>query len=317
MKLYITISSLLLILLGASASQALTVRFHPQAVVDGEDVTLGAIASITPAGKRSRGLAGISLAAAPAPGSELRMQSRDLWARLCRLEPDLAGADHQGADVVVIRRAGVPFGPRKVQTLLEKYLQSQQQRFPGMTLNLVNLQLPRPFVLPKGTLRTEIRPSDPDILHSRSFNILFRVEDRPVRNLTVRGQIEALAEVPTMIRDLPRGSILRATDLQLVRRNIVPMRNPCLDLNQLIGKKTRRSLRRGQPLTRSMVISPPVVKRGEMVTISLQHGGLSISTRGIARHNGEIGDTIPVRNSNSQRDILCKVIAPGQVKVGF
>jgi len=317
MKSFLAASGLIVVLFLATSSEALTIKFRHQAVVDGDDITLGAVASIAPQDQKARVLAGMVLLGAPAPGEELRIQQRDLWSRLCRLEPTLSGTNHSGADVIIIRRAGVAFGPQKVKRLLEKYLAAQQERFPTVELRLVNLQLPRSFVLPKGTLRTEIRPSDPGILHSRSFNILFRVKGRPVRNVTVRGQIEAIADVPIMVRDLPRGTLIEPSDIQLVRRDIVPLRAPILKPDQLIGKKARRSLRTGQPLTRNMVTSPPVIKRGEVVSISLHHGSLSLSARGIARRNGEAGDTIPVRNTNSQRDILCQVMGPGQVKVGF
>jgi len=317
MKNLLSIICILLVLLLTHSAFALTVSFHKQAVVDGDDVTLAAVASISPQGQQARSLARLSLASSPSPGEILRMQSRDLWARLCRLEPSLTGSRHTGAEVITIRRAGVPFSPQKIKRILDKFLQSQQERFPDLQLNFVNLQLPRSFVLPKGQLHTEIRPSSPDLLHSRSFNILFRIEDRPVKNISVRGQIEALAEIPVLVRDLPRGTMLEVSDLHLVRRDVVPLRQPYLDIKSVVGKKAKRNLRQGQPVSRTMVVSPPVVKRGEVVMISLRHGSLAISAKGVARKNGGTGETISVRNINSQRDILCKVIGPGQVKVGF
>lgn len=317
MKNLIALAILFIVLPCLCEASALSVTFQKQAVVDGDDVTLGSVAAITPAGKRARNLAAISLGVAPAPGTELRLQSRDLWARLCRLEPGLNSANYHGADVVMVRRAGTPFGPQKVKQLLETYLRKQQERFPGLQLNLVKLQLPKAFILSKGSIHTEIRPSDPGVLHSRSFNILFRIADKPVKNIVVRGQLEAIATIPVMVRDLPRGTIIEPSDYRMVKRNIVPLRSPCLSPSEFLGKKTKRSLRQGQPVARTSISTPPVIKRGELVTISLKHGTLELAAKGIARSNGITGDTIPVRNSNSQRDVLCKVEGPGLVKVGF
>ena len=66
-----------------------------------------------------------------------------------------------------------------------------------------------------------------------------------------------------------------------------------------------------------MVDFPPLVKRGEIITIAAVNGGLKITATGIAKSNGQEGDTIRVKNSGSGKEILCKVIGPGLAAVEF
>lgn len=308
---------LVFVILAPVSAHAVTITFHDQIVVDGNDVTLGAIAKVLPAGDQARYLSGLTLASAPSPGEELRLQSKDLWDRLRRLEPQLHDVSYTGAEVITVSRAGVLISQNKVRKLLEQYLQSKKSRLPDAKIAFTKLQLPAPFVLPKGTVRTEIHPSDPDILHSRSFNLIFRVNDKPIKNVTVRGQIEATAPVATLAQDLPRGSILTSRDIIMVEKDIVSLRQPFLSPELLLGKKLKRRLRQGETFSATMVDSPPIIKRGEVVMIVLNKGALALSAKGVAKQDGEAGETIPVRNSNTQREILCRVIGPGQVTVGF
>lgn len=103
----------------------------------------------------------------------------------------------------------------------------------------------------------------------------------------------------------------------MVELDIVGLRNPCFNMDELVGKKLKRSLRQGVPLDRNSVEFPPMVARGEMVTIILKHGSLELTARGEARQDGQEGETIRVRNTNSQRDILGRVTAPGMIEVEY
>ena len=88
-------------------------------------------------------------------------------------------------------------------------------------------------------------------------------------------------------------------------------------MDELVGKKLKRSLRQGTPVDRGTVDFPPMVARGELVTIILRHGSMELSARGEARQDGQAGETIRVRNIGSERDILGRVVAPGVIEVEY
>ena len=60
---------------------------------------------------------------------------------------------------------------------------------------------------------------------------------------------------------------------------------------------------------------PPLIKRGDIVSIVVRKGTLTVTAEGIARHDGKEGTWIKVRNTSSKKEILCKVKAPGLVEV--
>lgn len=220
----------------------------------------------------------------------------------------LAPAVHAAAGSVRIDDA-------EVRKVLTTYLQKQQKRYPGAEMRLRDIQHITPFNIPAGRLHWEITPSSPRLLDSRRFNLILRSDGSVVKNMTLYADLEALAPVAVATADLPRGAILSPEDLNMVTMNLANLRSPCLDAGALVGKKLRRPVRLGAPFTAAGLETPPLVKRGEMVTITARVGALTVTARGQARENGAEDDTIRVTNISSQKEIFCRVTAPSTVEV--
>lgn len=205
----------------------------------------------------------------------------------------------------------------KVREILTGYLQRQQKRYPGAEIRLRDIQRITPFVVPSGRLHWEVTPSSPRLLDSRRFNLILRANGRVVKNMTLYADLEALAPVAVATTDLPRGAILDHEDINMVTMDLAGLRSPCLDAEALIGKKLRRPMRMGSAFSGTWIDTPPLVKRGEMVTITASTGPLTVTARGLAQENGAEDDTIRVKNISSQRELFCRVTAPSSVEVEF
>lgn len=205
--------------------------------------------------------------------------------------------------------------PERVQKYLEDYLDQQRAKMPRTQIRFRHLRLPTAFTVPAGRLTCEITPSDPRVLPSSRFNLIFRVEGRAIKNIAVSATLEALAEVAVTTGDLRRGTILHEENIEFAQRDINRLRAPCYDIEELLGQRLKRSLRKGDVVERSAVAFPPMIKRGEMVTITAQKGALTVTAKGMAQQNGSAGDLIRVRNISSQKDLICKVTGPVAVAV--
>lgn len=124
------------------------------------------------------------------------------------------------------------------------------------------------------------------------------------------------AKVLIIRENLPRGSILHLSDVTTRRFDISRLSNGYfVDKNQVRGKVLKRSLRRGDILTNSMLDVRKLIKRGDIVTIVASSGALAIRVKGEALMDGRKGDLIRVRNNSSKREIQAVVVATGMVKV--
>lgn len=207
--------------------------------------------------------------------------------------------------------------PDQVRTCLEDYLLSKKAFLPQARIGFRSLELPGPFQVPAGKLSCEVHPSDPQILGSRRFTLIFRVDGQVVKNTALRAELEAIAPVVIAAGELRRGTILAQSDLNLAEMDLASLRNPCADPAELIGKKLKRSVRLGEALDRQAVELPAVISRGDMVTLTARKGTLVLSATGVAREDGNAGETIVVRNSASQKDVRARVAGPGTVEVEF
>ncbi|MCL1141713.1 flagellar basal body P-ring formation chaperone FlgA [Shewanella gaetbuli] len=84
------------------------------------------------------------------------------------------------------------------------------------------------------------------------------------------------------------------------------------DLNAVIGTKTKRRINKGNPILSNHLC---FVCKGDGVSIYAKSHNLQIKTVGEALRDGNIGDTIRVKNSNSNRELEATVIGIGEVEV--
>ncbi|OHB24727.1 MAG: flagella basal body P-ring formation protein FlgA [Desulfuromonadaceae bacterium GWC2_58_13] len=304
----------LLLLLIAASCFGLEIRLRELVLAKGDMVTLGEVAELDASAGR---LADLRLLTSPAPGQEHVVSVDRIKTDLLQRAPDLGEILWSGASSVKIRRDSMVVDQPVIEEILADYLHANRGFLPQARISFKALRFPPTFFLPRGPLTTEVLPSDPQILNSRRFSIIFRIDGVTVENLSIRGELEAIAPVVVAATELSRGGVLSSRDLNLVEMNIVGLRNPCFELDELVGKKLKRSLRQGVPLDRGTVEFPPMVARGELVAIILRHGSMELTARGEARQDGQSGETIRVRNNASQRDILGRVAAPGIIEVEY
>jgi flagella basal body P-ring formation protein FlgA len=74
-----------------------------------------------------------------------------------------------------------------------------------------------------------------------------------------------------------------------------------VDAADLLGRTPRRGIAAMKPVSAADVMVPPLVKKGELVTVALQDGSISLTLQGRAMQNGAEGDIIRVVNTGSNK----------------
>lgn len=134
---------------------------------------------------------------------------------------------------------------------------------------------------------------------------------RPVR---LSGTLVETAEIVLPARALPRGEIIRASDIVVERRPRAEIASDALtNPASAIGQAARRALRAGQSLRPSDLMKPDLVGRNDMVTILFEAPGITLTARGKALTAGAEGETVSVLNPQSKRVLQAVVAGPGLV----
>ncbi|RMF95763.1 MAG: flagella basal body P-ring formation protein FlgA [Gammaproteobacteria bacterium] len=122
--------------------------------------------------------------------------------------------------------------------------------------------------------------------------------------LYVPVRLAVFRPVVVAARALPRDSLLTADDISLAEQDIGRLDYGYLGrLEDAIGQRLRRPLAAGEPVTPGNLETPPLVRRGQRVTLEARNGGLTVRTAGIALGEGIRGQVIDVKNLSSGRAV--------------
>lgn len=173
--------------------------------------------------------------------------------------------------------------------------------------------------LPEGKIDYEIvAPQQWEGWGSISIAVLARQKDRVLRNIPVRVDVEALADTVVTLQQINYGELISAADVVLQKREITYNSHlAARTIDEVVGKKSRTTLRANQPVRADQVERVPLVKSGQIVTIVAENDVMKISVSGKARSSGAEGDMIRVQNLTSLKEIPARVIDASTVQVAF
>ncbi len=208
--------------------------------------------------------------------------------------------------------------PSEFQRVL---LAELNQRFgrPGHDLSLSILFPKKAFPVPSGSRRLEVAPiTDGGRTGRRAFRVSVFSGSKFVQTVNVVGNLKARARVVTPNRWMKAHEIIQAKDLSSSIVNLPSLSHDFfLDASAVFGKQVLRPLPPRRPIRKVSVEEPPQVHKGDRVMIEVRQGGLLVQTVGLAKAAGKTGETIPIKNQQSGREVLGRVIAAGHVQVGF
>jgi len=115
---------------------------------------------------------------------------------------------------------------------------------------------------------------------------------------------------------LPRGHILTADDVVAEERNVSRLVGGYIvDPAEFLGQRLKHQIMSGKIVTPSLLVADMVIKRGQSVTLLLQHNGLNITMGGKALMDGAVNQRIRVENSVSHRIVEGLVRSPEFVEI--
>ncbi len=145
-----------------------------------------------------------------------------------------------------------------------------------------------------------------------------RCEGERPWTLYVPVKLELSVEVLTAATALPRGTVLKSSDLKPIRKSITALPYGYYrSAEALVGMELRRAVRAGDILSPATVAPASLVERGQELWLVAQSGTVKVSMKGEALENGAAGERIKVRNLSSQRVLEAEIIDRNYARVAF
>lgn len=135
-------------------------------------------------------------------------------------------------------------------------------------------------------------------------------------SIYIAARIDTFGPVLVCRQPLARGSIVRASDLHMVERNLANLPyGYYTDTEAVAGMVVKRSISGSDVLTPQMLQAPKLIRRGQRVVVIAETGVLKIRSTGKALSDGKFGDFVRVEATGSRRIVDGIVVSPGVVKV--
>jgi flagella basal body P-ring formation protein FlgA len=288
---------------------ALAIVLRPVVTVSGPIVRLGDVFLNAGAAAEK------PLIYAPEPGRRLSLDMRWLY-RVARAH----GLDWQPAtamDQVTVERESMVVGRDELEERIFAELAGRGIDTGNLQLELAHgaaeVHLPADR---SASLTIEDVAFDPRRGH---FAAVFAVagDQGAAQRTKVAGRLIETAEVPVLSRRFAPDEVIREPDVvwTTMPAHSLP-KNAILSPEHLVGRAPRRSLAGGAPVRAGEVRPPVVVEKGDLVTLILTSGPMTLTARGRALEDGAQGAAIRVSNVRSRATLEAIVTGPGQVRVG-
>jgi flagella basal body P-ring formation protein FlgA len=184
----------------------------------------------------------------------------------------------------------------------------------------LQLELPRPWTAPPRVATTwAISVVEFPAVPSASMLIRYRIlaDQRPAADATLVLRASHWRDVWVTRTPLSSGGAFDPAMLDMRRVDLFRERDVVLTA---VGDRSyvfARGVPAGRLLTWHDVARRPLVKKGELVEVSAAEGRLNVTLKALAMENGAQGDTVTVRNPESQKTFAAVVVDENRVQVRF
>jgi flagella basal body P-ring formation protein FlgA len=121
------------------------------------------------------------------------------------------------------------------------------------------------------------------------------------------------------IRPIGRGEVVKAADIELrkvdANSKSVGQRAAADSVENLIGMEARQAIQTGDIIFTDQVQAPIVVKRGDVITVTSQSGGIRVRTSGRAMQDASRGELVQIEALGSHQKYDARVTGPREAAV--
>lgn len=278
------------------------------AVAKGENVRLGDIA--TPLGNMD-----------PALWEEMRNQQ--LWAappeegkplqinktRLSQALREALGPDYAGRCILptslAIQRGGVVFREDDLRNYVINSLKPQLAAMPG-DAELGDFRLPEYIFLAHTGQQVQLEPGK---LAPGRVPLRFAIQEADgtvLRRVAGTAKLTLWVTAPAASRPINKGETLAPDAITFMRVNAAAMKDMPWD-GQGGPWQAIRAIGTGETILQSDLVNKLTVRRGNILTLNYSRGNVHMSIRAEALADGEPGQTIPVRNLQTKKQVYATV----------
>ena len=153
-------------------------------------------------------------------------------------------------------------------------------------------------------------------LGKATFPVSFFKNGVEVKTLWATARIKAYRQAVVSLKPLKANRRINIDDVKLTRVDVEDTQDSIFAVSEVAGMFSKRPIRAGEVIKKTYIKPERLVKRGDIVVVSVEGETIVIRSKGTATEDGSMGGSIGVRTA-SGREISGRVVGPGEIAVGF
>lgn len=261
-------------------------------------------------------LGGKEFCVAPPPAREIVLNDRQIKGKLYNAGMELENYELQIPEKMTIKRLATIVSGASIVEGASEYLYKALP-WDGLLVETDTSRTPQDIVLPRGDVKVEYAVEvDSSKYGIQNFHATVYEDGSKVRVVSLASYVRAMGKVVVAARDLSANEILTEEDFTYGSTDLSRLRSGVFrDVSELAGKQAARPVRAGDMITKSMVDLPPDIKSGDVIKLVIKAPGLEISGSGKALHDGYIGESTKVLNTQTKKIIYGVVVDQNTVEI--
>ncbi len=311
---------------GAGEAGPVVVTLRSAVRVTASPVCIGQVASLSGGtATLRRQIADLDLAERPHAGKPLQLLRELIAYRI-----QVAGIDRgrfrvQGATVVQVASGDASPGEDDLfEAARDALLERLHKPADALTVSLAQAPTLPPLNLSvSDELRLDADPREPLSVPGRvRVDVTLRVNGERLAVVPVLLDVKAQQGVAVALRRIEVGEELGGDNIRF-EQQMIDDPGACLTaLDVAAGRKARRAIPAGQVVPTAAVDitrvdNPILVKQRDLVKLIARVGSLRVTALAEAQQDGRAGDRVRVRNVDSRKDVLGRVVGRGLVEVEY
>ncbi len=301
------------------AAAATRIHVSTMTQIDGAQILLGKIAKIE--GNDPvllKRINGVVIGRSPLPGRRREIEPSLIKRRLKQNKIDPDQLVLQIPAQVFVERSFIEISRDKIKFLVSEYISN----------NLINnlsdarikdIRVSENLKLPGGRITYTVKPPrSNDMAGKIPFTVNFEVNGKFYKRVWATATVEIFTHVVVTKKPLGRHKPITEDDIEMKKMDLAKLpSNVITDPEVVLGQRTRRAIGSHTVLRSNLVEFPPLLKRGDVVRILAEIGGIKITALGQVKKKGRLGERIPVMNFDSKKVLYARVLDSNTVKVEF
>lgn len=301
------------------AAQLTAIKVLEAVEVKGPKIYLGEIARINGDDRQLvEALNEVVVAKAPLPSRMRVIETQFIELRLRQNGFDVATLDICGSPKTNVTRSYTEIGKKEIEEILSDFLYTNALKG-NSGARIKALSVPDRIILPKGHITYRVSPpQNTQYVGLIPLYLEFSVDGEVQKKVHTNATIEMMVEVVVAKKLLQKHKPITEDDVVLHKMDLADLPgNVIMDLEAVLGKRTRRAIGSNTVLRADLLELPPIIQRGDIVVVVAESNGLRITALGKAKRKGRLGERIPVENFDSKKILHAEVVDSRTVKIEF